>query len=267
MNSKKVQFLEKILRLMAVLILKRHNPKIVAVSGSVGKTFAKNAIFAVLSSKFNVRKNKRRHSDKIGLPLSIIGVEDDVKGIVGWLVVGLKWLFVLISPKYPEILILELGIYGQGDMTYMMTFMEPYVGAVTNISEKNLENFKTVDNIAKEQRKLVESIDESGFVILNADDEKVSAMAERTKAKVITIGSDEKFSVSASNISHNYDGDRPDGISFKLNYDGNNIPIRLRNMQTPYSVYTALIATAIGIIFKMNLVEIGQAIEEIRLTE
>ena len=59
MKSKKLLFLEKLLRFMAIVVLKRHKPKIVAITGSVGKTSTRAAIFAVLSSKYHVRENQK----------------------------------------------------------------------------------------------------------------------------------------------------------------------------------------------------------------
>jgi UDP-N-acetylmuramoyl-tripeptide--D-alanyl-D-alanine ligase len=264
MKSKKIQYLEKILRLMAVVILNRHKPKIIAITGSVGKTSTKAAVFEVLSSKFYVRENQKNYNNEIGLPLTIIGADSGGGNIFAWVGVGFKWLGTLISSKYPEILILELGVDRPGDMDHFMSFLNPYVGIMTNISASHIEFFKTIDNIAKEKRKLIEAVPSSGFVILNVDDEKIAAMREKTHAHLITIGTNEKDSVSASNVAFNYNGQLIDGISFKLNYAGKNIPIRLRHMLAMHSVYQALIAAAVGIVFKMNLVEIGQALESLR---
>jgi UDP-N-acetylmuramoyl-tripeptide--D-alanyl-D-alanine ligase len=264
MKSKKIYFLEKILRLMAICVLKRHKPKIVAITGSVGKTSAKTAVFAVLSSRFKVRENQKNYNNEIGLPLTIIGSESGGSSMLGWFLVGLKWLFTIIYPKYPEILVLELGIDRPGDMKYFMSFIHPWVGIITNVSTSHMEFFGSVDNIAKEKRKLLEFLPSQGYAILNADDEKVAPMAEKTKANVMTIGTEEKYFLSASNISFNYEGDVPDGISFKLNYDGKNVPIRLRNMLAAHSIYSAMIGAAAGIVFKMNLVEIGKALESVR---
>ena len=264
MKSKKLLFLEKLLRFMAIAVLKRHKPKIVAVTGSVGKTSAKDAIFSVLSFKFKVRQNQKNYNNEIGIPLTIIGAESGNKNIFKWLWVLLKWLFILIFPKYPEILVFELGVDRPDDMKYFMSFIHPFVGVVTNISHSHIEFFNTVENIAKEKRILIESLEAEGYAVLNMDEELVIEMGNRTKAHVLTYGLNDNATVNASNLIYNYENDNPEGISFKLNYDGKNIPIRLKNLLALHYVYSALTAVSVGIIFKMNLVDIAQALEPLR---
>jgi UDP-N-acetylmuramoyl-tripeptide--D-alanyl-D-alanine ligase len=264
MKEKKLLYLEKLLRLMAVVVLKRHQPKIVAITGSVGKTSTKAAVFAVLASKFNVRENQKNYNNEIGIPLTIIGVESGGKNIFKWLWIFFKWLLVIVLPGYPEILVLELGVDRPGDMRYFMSFIHPTVGIITNVSLSHIEFFKTVENIAKEKRVLIESVAQDGFVILNADDENTMKMSQNTLAQAVSIGQAENADVNASHIVYNYLANEPSGISFKLNYDGKNIPIRLKNILAAHYVYAALIGAAAGIIFKINLIDIANALESYR---
>ncbi|KKP95352.1 MAG: UDP-N-acetylmuramoyl-tripeptide-D-alanyl-D-alanine ligase [Candidatus Moranbacteria bacterium GW2011_GWE1_36_7] len=262
MKTKKIIFLEKILRVMAVAVLKRHKPKIVAITGSVGKTSTKAAVFSVLSSKFDVRENQKNYNNEIGIPLTIIGAQSGGRNIFKWLWVFLKWILTIVYSKYPEILVLELGVDRPGDMKYLTSFLKPMVSVVTNISLSHIEFFKTVENIAKEKRVLVEAVPQDGFVILNADDEFAVKMSEYTLAQPVTFGLAENAQINASNVIYNYQNEKPEGISFKLNYDGKNVPIRLKNILAAHYVYAALVGIASGIIFKLNLVEIAKALED-----
>lgn len=264
MKSTQIVLLEKILKLMAQVVLLRHKPKVIGITGSVGKTSAKTAVFAVLSTKFDVRENQKNYNNEIGIPLTIIGAPSGGKNIFIWLWVFIKWIVTLINPKYPEILILELGVDRPGDMSYFISFIKPLVAIVTNISSSHIEYFNSVENIAKEKGVLVESVLPEGFVLLNGDDEKALAMRSRTKARVITFGKSESNKIGASGIVFNYQDEIPQGISFKLSFDGKNIPIRLRNILAIHQVYAALAAIGAGTIFKMNLVEIGSALESLR---
>jgi UDP-N-acetylmuramoyl-tripeptide--D-alanyl-D-alanine ligase len=261
MKPNKIIYLEKILKFMAVAVLFRHKPKIVGITGSVGKTSTKAAVFSVLSSKYYVRENEKNYNNEIGIPLTIIGASSGGKNVFKWIWVFLKWIVMMIFPKYPEILILELGVDRPGDMKYFMSFISPMVGIVTNVSYSHIEFFKTVENIAKEKKILIESLDPDGFAILNADDEHTIKMSQHTIAQIITFGGAENAIINASNIIYNYQGDNPEGISFKLNYDGKNIPIRLKNILAAHQVYAALAAISSGIIFKINLVDIATALE------
>ena len=264
MKPKKILFLEKMLRLMAVAVLKRHQPSVVAITGSVGKTSAKAAIFQVLASKFSVRENQKNYNNEIGIPLTIIGVESGGRNIFKWLWVLLKWLWILIWPGYPEILVLELGIDRPGDMAYFMSFLQPTVGVVTNVSASHLEFFATVEKIAKEKSVLIKALSENGFAVLNGDDELSRQMEKNSKAEVLKFGFAPEATINASNLNYNYQESLPDGLSFKLNYDGKNIPIRLKNILAGHYVYAALAAVAVGVVFKMNLVEIAQALENLQ---
>lgn len=246
---------------MASVVLLRHKPKIVAITGSVGKTSTKAAVFAVLSSKYHVRENEKNYNNEIGIPLTIIGAQSGGRNILRWLWIFLKWVFIVVFPYYPKILVLELGVDRPGDMRHFMSFIKPMVGIVTNVSYSHIEFFKTVENIAKEKRVLIESLGQDSFAILNADDENTLKMGQHTFAEVMTFGQAEDAKINASHIIYNYQGDSPDGISFKLNYEGKNIPIRLKNILAAHHVYSALAAIASGIIFKINLVDIANALE------
>ena len=108
MKSCKILLLEKILKYFATKTLRRFKPRVVGVTGSVGKTSTKEAIYTVLSSKFKVRKNEKNYNNEIGLPLAVLGLESGGGNL-------LKWVFVLIDSffnsffgskkKYPEILV------------------------------------------------------------------------------------------------------------------------------------------------------------------
>jgi len=264
MKSKKILLLEKILHFMAVAVLKRHKPKIVAITGSVGKTSTKTAVFQVLSAKFAVRENQKNYNNEIGIPLTILGCESGGNNLLAWFGVVLKWLWVLLWPQYPEILVLELGVDRPGDMAYFMSFVVPTVAIVTNVSASHLEFFASVEKIAKEKSVLVKALPENSFAILNLDDELVAKMSNLTNAQVLTFGLNQDATVNVSNLIYNYQGEKPDGLSFKLNYAGKNIPIRLKHILAGHSVYAALAAVTTGIVFKMNLVEIAQALEELK---
>ena len=264
MKAKKIIYLEKILQLMAVVVLKRHKPKIVAITGSVGKTSTKAAVFGVLAAKFEVRENQKNYNNEIGIPLTIIGVESGGRNFFKWLWIFFKWLIVIVFPSYPEILVLELGVDRPGDMAYFMSFIKPTVGIVTNVSLSHIEFFKSLENTTKEKRVLIESMLPDNFAILNADDENTIGMSKNTLAQVVSFGQNENASMNASNVVYNYQDNKPAGISFKLNYEGTNIPVRLKHILASHYVYPALAAVAAGIIFKINLIDIANALESFR---
>lgn len=267
MKSKKIQFLEYILRLMVRLVLIKYKPKIIGITGSVGKTSAKEAVYAVISKRFSVRKNEKNYNNEIGIPLTIIGAETGGRSIGKWLLIGFKWLRMVVwRGSYPEILILELGVDRPGDMEYLLSFVKPDIGIVTNISSSHIEFFGSLEGIAEEKGKLIESLGSEGFAILNADDELVSKMAQRTKSQVIMFGFSGAAKVHADRISYLYDEKgKPEGLSFKLSNDGSSLPIRLRHVLAAHQVNAALAGISAGIALKINLVDCAQGLESLTL--
>lgn len=262
MKSKKLQYLERILNWMATIVIKKYQPRIIGITGSVGKTSTKEAVFSVLSSKYNVRKNLKNYNNEIGIPLTVIGAESGGRSVFKWFLTLLKWIMVVVLPvKYPEILILEMGVDHPGDMKYLTSFISAEVGVLTNISTSHLEFFKDIEHIAKEKGKLIESLPESGAAILNADDELVLGLREKTQAKIITYGFAESAQVKATDIVFNYVEGKLGGLSLKLNYEGKIIPTRLSNLLAKHQVYSVLAAIAVGIYFKVNLVDTVASLE------
>ncbi|MFA6184038.1 MAG: UDP-N-acetylmuramoyl-tripeptide--D-alanyl-D-alanine ligase [Parcubacteria group bacterium] len=263
MKSKKIIYLEKVLRFMAVIILKRHKPKVVGITGSVGKTLTKEAVFLVLKNNFKVRKNEENYNNEIGIPLTIIGAKTGGKNLFKWLVVFLKWIFWLITPwGYPEILVLEMAVDRPGDMKYLMDFIPLEVGILTNISSSHLEFFKNIKAIAKEKSILVKSISGSGVAILNTDNLFIKEELETIKAKIISYGFTEEADIKVTDVRFNYDEKgNSRGLSFKLNFKGKIIPLRLPRIIAKHQLYAALAAVAVGEYFKVNLINALASLE------
>ncbi len=273
MKSRKILFLEKILKYFAIKALKKYKPRIVGVTGSVGKTSTKEAIYAVLASKFRVRKNEKNYNNEIGLPLAVLGLESGGGSFVQWFLVFLQAVSVILfgSKKiYPEILVLEMGADRQGDIKYLVDFLRPEVGVVTTVGISHLEFFKSQKQIAREKSTLVRLLNKEGLAVLNFDDERVREMAGEVKVKKIFYGFAGQADVRASDIFFGYektkdyhggDVNRIKGISFKLSYEGATVPVRLMRSAGWPQIYSVLAAAAVGIHFGMNLVEVAEALK------
>lgn len=259
------KFLQKILKVLAQLTLRRYKPVVVGITGSVGKTSTKEAIYSVIWHKFSVRRNVRNYNNEIGIPLTILGRSRAYgKNIFGWAFVVLGAIFrIVLKGNYPDILVLEMGLDRPGDIRYLTGFIKPKIGVVTAIGEipVHVEFFAGPGAVAREKRVLVEALPENGFAVLNFDDDVVLDMQEKTRAKVITFGFGRGADLRVSNYELRSDeGGNPEGISFKVDYEGNNIPVRLNDVFGKQQVYSALAALGVGISLGMNLVEISQAL-------
>ena len=271
-KKNKIIILEKTLKFMAVLLLKKYKPRVIGITGSVGKTSSKEAIFKVLSQHFFVRKTEKNYNNEIGLPLTIIGTETGGHSVLRWLGVIIRWFGFLVLPmKYPEILILEMGADRPGDLDYLTNFIPCEMAVISEISSNHLEYFKTSDKIAREKWTLVEKLKSKGVAVVNADNKKIEKLKEKNKRddiEFITFGFSDRADVQATDVLYNYSNSGDNeirGISFKLNYEGTSIPVRLNNVLAKHSVYSTLSAIAIGLAFKLNLVDIAASLEDFSL--
>lgn len=270
-KPKKLIYLEKTLKLMSVLVLKKYHPRVIGITGSVGKTSAKDAIFTVLASRGNVRKNEKNYNNEIGLPLTIIGTETGGNSPFAWLGVFLKWLGLIIFPvKYPEFLVLEMAADRPGDIKYLVDFINPEIGVITDISGSHLEFFKTLEGITKEKGYLAKNVRDNGAAILNIDNPQLKKLKNEIKIRTLTFGFGEEADIQATGVLYNYASGRNGqrglkGLSFKLNYKGTSMPMRLNNILAEHSIYSALVGVAVGIEMGLNLVEIGKALEDFSL--
>ncbi|MDP1629604.1 MAG: UDP-N-acetylmuramoyl-tripeptide--D-alanyl-D-alanine ligase [bacterium] len=255
------KFLQSTLRLAAILVLKKYKPRIVAITGSVGKSSTKEAIFAVLRPYFRVRKNEKNYNNEIGVPLTIIGGVNAKGNIFLWFWNYFKAIFLILFPvRYPQILVLEMGADKPGDIRYLTEFVKPEISVVTAVGEipVHVEFFAGPESVAREKRILVEVLPVWGRAILNYDDATVFDMRERTEAHVLTYGFGEGAKVWATNYELDSPGLNDDlgGVNFKINFDDSFAPVRLTGMFGKQNVYSALAAAAVGTALDLNLIEI-----------
>lgn len=243
--------------------MKKYKPEVIGITGSMGKTSTKEAIFAVLSSKFRARQNLKNYNNELGLPLSILGTESGRKSILKWLGVifhGIK-LILFRDADYPQILVLEMGADHPGDIKYLTELAPCKIGVVTGIGPAHLEFFESIEKIVKEKRIIVSHLRPEGFAVLNHDDEKVYEMREKTRAKVLTYGFDQEAEVRAQEEGMIGEGMEIKGMNFKLSYTGSVVPIFLPGVLGRQHIYAALAGAAIGIIHGMNLVEVAESLK------
>ncbi len=251
------------LRLLAKFTLLRYKPKIVLVIGNIGKTCAKEAIFCVLAKKFRVKRNKEKFDRKEDLALSILGLEEFWKSPFRAVANFLKVLF--FDKNYPEVFIFEARIKKPGDSKYFEN-LKPKIVVVTIFGEipAHVEFFAGPRSMALQKFRILESLPHFGYAVLNYDDETVREMKEEIRAHCLTFGFQEGANLRASDMSQQFSPNnlKNAGINFKLNFSGNIVPIWLHHVYGKAQVYAALSAAAVGLIFKLNLIEISEALKD-----
>lgn len=248
------------MRILAGMIIRKYQPDVVGITGSVGKTSAKEAVAAVLSRRFVVRKSPKNYNNEIGVPLAIIGFEDSPgRSLLGWTAVFARAFKILLmrDRNYPEILVLEMGSDKPGDIRYLTDMAPCKVGVLTYISHAHTEFFKTIKKIAQEKRGIISHIGADGFAVLNFDNELVMENRHATKAEVVTYGFKEGADLRATDVNLIMDETTgwPQGINFKVNYRGNIVPAFLPDIAAEHLVPSALAGLSVGVVFGINLVD------------
>src|SRR2546426_1057325 len=108
----------------ARLVLRKYRPRIVAVTGSVGRTSTKDAVYALLAGSARVRRSEKSFNSEIGLPLTVLGVPNAWHNPLRWLQNFFDGLFlILFTAPYPEWLVLEVGADRPGDIRSLASWL------------------------------------------------------------------------------------------------------------------------------------------------
>ncbi len=180
------KILLKILRSRARNVIRKHQPRVVAITGSMGKTSTREAIRLVLEDRFDVRSSVKNYNNEFGVPLTILG--EDVspgKSIFGWIMVVMRSFTVA---EYPEVLVLEFGADRPGDIAWLCSIARPDVAVVTGVSPVHAANFENLEALVKEKETLVHALSDEGVAILNGDDVRTLEMHGRAKMRTVLYG-------------------------------------------------------------------------------
>ena len=143
--------------------------KLIAVTGSVGKTSTKRAIGTVLSGQLRVRMDMNNHNTEMSAPLGILGIEYPLnpRSVVAWLAVFKAARVRVQQPTDVDVIVQELGTDHPGDIAAFGGYLQPDYAVVTAVTPEHMEFFKTMDAVAKEELGVS---DFSKFTFINRDD-------------------------------------------------------------------------------------------------
>jgi UDP-N-acetylmuramoyl-tripeptide--D-alanyl-D-alanine ligase len=247
------------------LVLWKYKPRIIVITGSVGKTSTKDAIFAVLSKISYVRKSEKSYNSEIGLPLTILGVSNGWNNPWTWFKNICKGLWLFIVPhKYPKWLVLEVGVGKPGDMKRTASWLSTDAVVITAIGEMpaHIEFFNSRKHLIEEKSGLIKTLKKDGLLILNNDDETVIEMGAKTKNRTVTYGFKEKSTVLASSeaIAYSVVGE-PEGVIFRVDIEGSSFPVVIEGVFGKNHIFASLATLALSVGLKLNIVEAINALK------
>lgn len=206
------------------------NIPVVGITGSNGKTTTKDMASSVLSRKYSVLKTEGNLNNAIGVPLTLFGLS-----------------------KTHEVAVIEMGTGAPSEMSRLVEIAQPDVAVITNVGPTHLEFFGSIDGVAAEKAILARA---ASSAVLNADDPFVAKMSDVVDGTTISFGLDNSADVLAAEIEQDQDG-RPE---FTLVVNERKTRVCLPTLGR-HNIYNALAAASVGVLFRMEIDEIKEALE------
>lgn len=202
------QFLKYYLWFWTKLALAIHKPIIVAVAGSINKSFFRDEIKKMLEQEGeSVRANPKNFNTEIGLPLAILYLPSGYNSYSNWLPAIINAPKAVFK-KFPKYLVLELGVSGRGDMQYLLSILKPKISVITDITQKYLEGFDGMDELVGEYEILIHKTKQSGLIILNYDNPRLREISPASQQTIKSFAIKNTADYQAVEISSTSDGQK-----------------------------------------------------------
>ncbi len=218
-------------------ILQQYRPKVIAITGSYGKTSTKEILAHLLAARYNVLKTPGSYNTLMGI----------CKVIRGDLRAG------------HDIFVVEMGSYEKGEIKALCDLVQPEIGVLTAVGPQHLERFKTVERVAQAKYELIEALPAQGVAVFNQDDERCRALADLTTktmpVKVVRYGLEYEAGLRASAISFSLRG-----LEFTVEADGGEKAAFRTRLLGRHNVYNILAAAAVALECGLTLREIRGAV-------
>lgn len=220
---------------IAKLKRERYNIPVIAITGSVGKTSTKDIIYSVVSQKYNTLKTKGNMNNHIGLPMTILGLNNH------------------------EALVVEMGMNHLGELSQLTNIAKPTIAVITNVGTAHIGNLGSRENILKAKLEILEGLSKDGYVIINNDNDLLHKwQLENKKYKVITYGINNNSMYVAKNIEYT-----DSGSTYKLNNEEQiNVPVGGEAF-----VYNSLAAISVGKILDIPMEKAKEGIKKFELSK
>ena len=230
----------------ATLVLKKKKPFIIAVTGNLGKTSTKDAIYTVLKDHFYIRRSEKSMNSEFGVPLTILGYKSGWNNPLKWLWIIVNGIFVPFAKHYPTHMVLEVGADRPGDIKDISKWLIPDITVVTQFGEVpvHIEFFKDREAVINEKGYLVDALKGTGVFIYNADDHDAEKLIPKTKARTVGIGIHHEADIKANDVK--VYGEPIEGTKAEVVVDGAKYDLVMPEVVGKSPIYCALPALAVA---------------------
>ena len=208
---------------IASYIRKKYNPKIIAITGSCGKTTTRNLLYTILKTKYNCLQSPKNYNNHIGVPLTIFNLN-----------------------KHHDIAIIEMGMNHMNEIKYLSKMVKPNIAVITNIGTSHIGNLKSKENILKAKLEIQEGL--TGPLFVNGDDKLLK------KIKAYKSGFKQNNNLYAYNLTSNFD---KSAFIIKIKNKEYKIEINLPK----HLLNDVLIAIHIALYLNIDIINIKKALE------
>jgi UDP-N-acetylmuramoyl-tripeptide--D-alanyl-D-alanine ligase len=213
----------------------RFHVPVVGITGSIGKTTAKELTAAVLATRGEVLKPASSFNNQWGLPLTLLR----------------------LGPEHSAAVV-EIGTNQAGEIATLAAIARPTIGVVTLVAAVHTEFLGSIEGVREEKAALVRALPPEGVAVLNADDPRVASMARETQARVVTFGRAAAMVRAAGEITES-----EAGVGFTLEIDGRRQPVTIA-FAGRHNVVNALAAAAAGVALDLSLEDIARGLAAAR---
>jgi UDP-N-acetylmuramoyl-tripeptide--D-alanyl-D-alanine ligase len=220
---------------LAAYIRRHADIRVVAITGSNGKTTTRQMTAAIFSRRYQTLASQGNFNNEIGLPLTLFRLKSSH-----------QWA------------VLELGMNHFNEIRRLSAICQPDMGIITNIAPCHLEGVGTIEGVVKAKSELLENIRSGGTIILNRDDPYLARLGTRSHVDVLFFGESEKADIRAHSIH-----ETSDGIEFVLELPGGSTQVRLPAAGR-FMVANALAASAAGYLAGISAEIIGAGLSQYR---
>ena len=239
--------------------MRKTKAKVIAITGSVGKSSTKEAITQVLNNSYKVRSNYGSLNNELGLPLAILGEKNGFNLMSWfWCILNITRKTFLFDQKV-EVFVLECGIDKPGDMDAITEIISPDITVITSVESVHTLNFANFEELVQEKWKLAKAVKKGGTIIANYDNAPTHTQIPLfTEQNIITFGLNSKADFYGHTIQYDLTG-----TDFLVHHDDED-----HHMHIPLlgkaSVYTSLPAIIIGQLLHCSWMQINDRLSHLK---
>ena len=225
------------LRQLAKYVRGKSDALFIGITGSVGKTSTKDMIYSVVSQKYKALKTEANYNNDIGLPLTIMRLQDEKCAII------------------------EMGMNNFKEIDYLTNITLPHIAVITNIGTAHIGNLGSRENILRAKLEIKNGLVDGGLLVINNDNDLLHDYYLHNKNNIFTIGINNKSDVMATDIVINNDN-----AIFNVLYNEHKYEVKCPIPNTAF-IYNSLVAFMVGILSNVPIDKIIKGINSFHLTK